>query len=134
MSMIRCGVWIDNAEAIVVRFPERGEAQLHRIDSGVTSRSKSAGGTKLGGGKVGGASHKKSEHRRQNQFSRFHDEVWRAIEDADQIAILGPGVARKGLESEIREHHGHPDIVAAEAEQSQTDPQLIARFREIFEL
>ena len=133
MSVTRYGIWIDNAEAIVVRFLDDGEAQVHRIDSGVTPRSKTRGGMRAGRGKVSGASHSKPEQKRLNQLSHFYDEVWRIIRDAGQIAILGPGVARKGLESEVREHQGHPEIVAAEPDQRHTDPQLVARFRKIFE-
>ena len=133
MSTTRFGIWIDNAEAILVRFLDDGEAQVRRIESGVTPRSKTKGGMRAGRGKVSGASHSKPEHKRLNQLSNFYEEVWRTIQDADQIAILGPGVARKGLESEVREHQGHPEIVAAEPDQRHTDPQLVARFRKIFE-
>lgn len=133
MSTTRCGIWIDKAEAIVVRFVDDGEAQVRRIESGVTPRSKTKGGMRAGRGKVSGASHSKPEHKRLNQLSHFYGAVWRTIQDAEQIAILGPGVARKGLESEVREHQGHPEIVAAAPDQRHTDPQLVAQFRRIFE-
>lgn len=133
MSTTRCGIWIDNAEAIVVRFPDDGEAQVRRIESGVNPRSKTKGGMRAGRGKVSGASHSKPEQKRLNQLSRFYGEVWQTIQDADQIAIVGPGVARTGLESEVREHQGHPEIVSTGPDQRHTDPQLVAQFREIFE-
>lgn len=133
MKIAHCGIWIDNAEAIVVRFGDDGEAEVSRIESGVGSRSKPRGGTK-GSGKIGGVSHKKSENRRLNQFSSFFGEVWNAVADAEKIVIVGPGTAKQGFEAEVRGHHRHPEILAVDARDNLTDPQLVAEFRNTFGL
>lgn len=132
MSTTRCGIWIDNAEAILVRFSAEADGQVHRIESGVAGRSRTGGGMSAGRGRVSGASHSKPERKRLNQLARFHEEVSQNVQDAEQIAILGPGLARKGLETVVRAHRDHPEIVLAETDDRQTDAQLVARFREIF--
>lgn len=134
MSKARCGIWIDNAEAILVRFADDGEATLERIESEVAPRAKTKGGMRGTGGHVSGASHKKPEQKRLNQLNQFFGEVWTQIKDAESIAILGPGTAKKGLESEILGHHNHPEIAVFETSDNMTDPQLVARFRELFDV
>lgn len=131
MAASRCGVWIDNAEAIVIRFAHDGTAKLERMESGVAPRAKTKGGMRGTGGHIRGASHKKPEQRRLNQLARFHDDVYERIRDAEAIAILGPGVAKTRLEAEVQGHHRHPEIVAVQPLERQTDRQLIARFREL---
>jgi hypothetical protein len=48
-------------------------------------------------GQVGGASHKKVKHQRLNQLARFYERVSSAVQDADEIAIIGPGLAKKSF-------------------------------------
>ena len=134
MKRIRCGIWIDHAEAIVVRFTQDPEPVLQRIASGVAGRAKTTGGMSGSRGQVGGASHKKAERRRQNELSRFYEQVAAAVEDADQVAIIGPGQAKTNFETTLREVNRDVECVAVLPEDQLTDRQVIARLREILQV
>jgi hypothetical protein len=131
MERIRWGIWIDHAEAILVRFGPDGEAGIRRIESGVAGRAKSTGGMSGFSGQIGGASHKKPERRRLNQLSRFYEEVVATVEDADEIAIIGPGKAKKNFETKLRELNADAEVVAVLPADRLTDGQVVARLRKI---
>ena len=129
--MKRGGVWIDRAGAYVVAFTDEGVARATRLESDVAGRRKSTGG--MGGvrGQVHGASHTKPDRRRIEQLRGFYEEVAAAVRDFDELAVIGPGLAKKEFEATVTKRDRHPRIVALSAADEMTDPQIEARFREL---
>ena len=123
MSSVHCGVWIDHAEAVVVRFDDQGESTVRRFTSDAGSRSKSAGGMSGSGGRVGGASHKKTERKRRHQLERFFDEVAEEVAGAEKVAVIGPGTAKKAFESRLRETSPGVNLLAVLPAHPLTEPQ-----------
>jgi hypothetical protein len=135
MSRRHCGIWIDQEEAVIVGFDADGASETGHIESAAGGRHKSVGGMSGTRGHVGGVSHKKAEHRRLQELSRFYAQVAEAVRTADRIAIIGPGEAKKHLESALREvGGGDANIVAVLPEDRLTPRRIEARLREVLEV
>ncbi len=103
----RVGVYIDHTKAELYSFGDArslGEADVSRkkIESLVEREPKGMGhvGNVPPQG-VGSAEKKHLEHRNREALRKFYDEVIKALADADEIAIGGPGSARTELEQRI---------------------------------
>lgn len=129
-------VWIDAKEAILVRWGG-DEATIDRVRSDVPGRRRSTGhvrhdpGIRHGGG---GTPQSAGEPRRLEHLRRFVGEVTTRIQPDENVLILGPGTVRNLLEVSLHETDGPVPgerLVTSEAAARRTDPQLVARLREL---
>jgi len=131
---VRIGLWIDRARAILVSLAGRGDPSVRVIESEVEDSRRSFGFEgRPAQGQVHGSPERKFAHRRQNELHRFFRQVIKAIGRADEILILGPGLAKGQLHAEIkREPSLAKRVRAVKTVERMTEPQLIALTRRFF--
>jgi hypothetical protein len=128
----RAGVWIDHARAEIVILRDR-KATTRTIRADVAGHRKSTGrqGVPLPGHAGGGAGSGEERHR-AHQLQRYYEQVARALEEAGEILILGPGEApgelKKHLESRSKRH----SAISVRPSDKLTDEQLVAEVKDFF--
>ena len=131
-----CLVWIDAREARLITWVDDA-AQVEHLLSDVPAHRSSTGHVRHdpsfrhGGG---GSPQTAGDPRRLEFLARFVDEVAGHIQDTNHVKILGPGETRERLADVLRandRHHGVHREVVDEASDRPTQPQLIARLREL---
>ncbi len=132
---LNIGVWLDHRAAQLVELND-GDVKHTEIESDVERHTKSTGGTKLGGRPQFGAadsSERRLNERRQHEIRNFFDRVKAALTGADQIAILGSGIAKDEFARYLEENNGlHERVVSVEACKPLTKGQLVALVKERF--
>ena len=126
------GIWIDHRKAVVVHISNAVE-QIQTIlaDEEVTNDGS------VDSPKVHHYTSKdfvaedKLEHREMNHLNRFYDQVIGFIQDADTIAIMGPGEAKLEFKKRVvaKKLKGH--LVPLETKDKMTDPQIAAHVRQL---
>jgi hypothetical protein len=128
-------VWIDSEEAIIVRWADR--ATVERIRSDVPGRHRSTGHLRIdprvrhGGG---GAAADAAERARRDHLRAFLDNVAGHVPEADDVAVVGPGLVRERLERNLRaqdRRHGRARHVRSAAAERLTEQELVARVRSL---
>ncbi len=129
-------VWIDAQEAAIARW-SGGRASLERMGSDVPAHHRSTGhlrcdpGVRHGGGRTPQAA---AERHRREHLARFIDRVVERLPADEDLVILGPGLVRERLETEVRtadERQLRRREVECRAAPRMTGPQLIARLRHL---
>ncbi len=121
------GVWIDHQQAVVV-FASQDHVTARTLKSHVGAHPH-FGGSQMGGGE------KKYEERFDNQLNHFYDEVIGELGHPDSMLILGPGEAKQQLATRVgRAPALAQSHVSVEAADSLTEPQIIAKVKEHFDL
>ena len=136
MSSLRLfGVWLDHRKAKIVEL-YGSEVRQQVIESKVERHVHATGGTQLGGRayiSAMGASERRLDERRDHEITLFYRAIAKAISGADEIVVLGSGVARgeftKFLETDLSIGDR---VVSTIPSQEMTDPQLVARVKTIF--
>lgn len=136
----RIGIWMDHHEALIVRLPDGAggdEARVETIESDLEPRHRPAGGGRppeaRHGFGAGQSTHQ--SNRREQVLDRFYDDVQAAVAEADAVALIGPGLARKEFE---RRYTDGPDaehrapVIASESCDRLTRPQVVERVGRIF--
>ena len=117
------GVWIDHRKAVIVNLTESGH-DIHSIASDMEKHVRHSGTL--------------PEDRQDNRFSNhlkaYYDKVIEELHDGDSILILGPGEAKKELQSRINIEVPGKHVIALETDDKLTDPQIAAKVREHFSL
>ncbi|MBP1705219.1 MAG: hypothetical protein H6Q36_958 [Chloroflexi bacterium] len=128
-------VWIDAQEALVLRW--RSGAEVTRLVSEVPPRRRAVGGdrrdpTIRAGG--GGVADDQVERHRRAHLERFVREVAALVPPDDRAVIIGPGTVRERLAGELSagdRRHGRQRPVEVEPAGRMTEPQLVARLRQL---
>ncbi|MBM3422439.1 MAG: hypothetical protein FJY09_04215 [Chlorobi bacterium] len=127
-------IWIDHREALVVSLA--GETvTLRHLQSGAESHFKPSGGWKSGGTIVAQSvvNEKSAEESRMHQYHAFYRNIIPLLENADAIAIFGPGEAKTEFAGEIGKVHVLRDkISAVEACDRMTENQFLAKAKGYF--
>ena len=129
------GVWIDHRRANIVEL--HGEdVREQEIMSTIERHTHSTGGTKLGGTpyiSAMGASERHQHERRLHEMTTFYTSVMAALGDADQIALLGPGLAKGELRHVLDAHqHFTGRIISTKTSAALTPRQLVAEVKSLF--
>jgi len=125
--MNNVGIWIDHKKAVIVSASDEGL-------SARTLKSEVAAHPHFGGQQEGGGE-KKYEERRVHDLDRYYDEVIGQLKDPDSLLIFGPGEAKLELKQRFARSKSHAGTaVAVETADGLTDPQIVARVKEHFEL
>jgi hypothetical protein len=119
------GIWIDHKKAIIVSASAEG-VSTKTVESDVGAHPR-FGGQQDGGGE------KKYEERHAQRLERYYDEVIDQLGELDGLLILGPGEAKTELEARLNRSHARADrVIAVEATDKLTDPQLVAKVKAHF--
>ncbi len=130
------GLWIDHVKAFIVTLKADGGVDSKTIESGIEPSTKSTGGgrTRTPYSK-GGVSVEKSQLRQQHQLKGYYEEVIKQIAGADKTYIFGPGTAKKELNHEIQKNAVMAEkVIAVDAADKMTEPQMIAKVKNYFRL
>ena len=75
-----------------------------------------------------------AEHNHPADAPHFYADVVRALEDAQEILIVGPGNAKLGLIKYVHKHHPalEPKVIGVETVDHPSDGQLVAYARQYF--
>ncbi len=128
------GVWVSHGVAKIVNLAPDGTYTLNTIESNIESKRKSTGGTPP---KTpyshGGVSVTKYNDRLAHQLHDFYSRIISKIASAEKIYILGPGLAKKELKTEIEKRKDlAPKLMRVEPSDKMTDPQLVAKVKSFF--
>jgi hypothetical protein len=119
------GIWIDHKRAVIVSALANGVST--RILESEVGAHPHFGGQQDGGGE------KKYEERHTHRLERYYDEVISQLGEPDGILILGPGEAKVELKERLNRYNARADrVIAVEAADKLTDPQLVAKVKEHF--
>lgn len=128
-------VWIDAQEALLLRW--QSGAEVTRLTSEVPPRRRAVSGerrdpTVRAGG--GGVADDQVERHRRAHLERFVRDVAALVPPDDRAVILGPGAVKERLAGELTaedRRHGRDRPVTVEPAGRMTEPQLVARLREL---
>lgn len=122
MSTFHAAVWLDHDEAKVfhVDATHFEESKVERPGHHL-HRPRRAGA---------GAEAERSEA----ESHRYFDEIVKAIAEAEEVLIVGPGQAKLELIKHVHKHHRELErkIIAVETVDHPTDGQLVAYIRKYF--
>ncbi|MBN1424664.1 hypothetical protein JXA88_08910 [Candidatus Fermentibacteria bacterium] len=127
----RCAIWLDHRNAWIVTFTPEGDAQVEKLESGITALRKATGGTRSATPYVHGyAARNTDDEKRLHQLSRFYEAIVARVRDFSRVLVMGPGQARQELGKALDDLPGQarPRITVHPAEKM-TQRQLVARAR-----
>lgn len=112
-------VWIDHQEAKVFRI-DATDIDAIRVDAP--------------GSHVHRHPKVTADHNHRTDADKFYGEVFRALQDAEEILIVGPAKAKLELIKYVHKHHSafEPRIIGVETVDHPTDGQLVAYARKYF--
>lgn len=119
------GVWIDHREAVIVTVMDEGE-EVKRISSDAEKH------TRFSSGSPEGSPEDRRDRRFGEHLHQYYAEIIATIRNADSIFILGPGEAKGELEKQMTHDKLNGRIVAIEAADKLTEPQIVAKIRHHF--
>jgi hypothetical protein len=128
------GVWLDHRQAVIVSSRD-GVEKTKVIESNVGPRVTYSGGTrsKTPYGPQGFSEEKQREAKYYQKLDAYYHEVIRAIRNADEILIFGPGEAKIEFKKAISKEHALRNcVVALEPADKMTERQIAAKVREHF--
>lgn len=129
----KIGLWIDHREAIIVTLTDGGEEIKHiASNSGKHIRYSGSAHSKTPEGLKEVTSENQRDRKFENGLNKYYDEVIAAIRDAESVQIFGPGEAKGELEKRITREGFKSRILAVEAADKMTEPQIAAKVREGF--
>jgi stalled ribosome rescue protein Dom34 len=129
------GLWIDHRKATIVTMTAQGE-EIEQITSKVEKHPQRATDASPKGPYE--AQQVPADDSQQRAFTghlnKYYDAVIEAIDNAEEIFILGPGEAKTELKKRIEEksHGEHKRNVVVEAADKMTNPQIAAKVRDHF--
>ena len=122
----------DRTRAVVVRLDDRGATTVALV-SDVSPKNRATGGS--GSSRpymhCSVSSRDRIDHARDAAVSRFLDDIAKAVENAEDIVVVGPGKAKKLLASRLVES-GLKVSAVEPAGSRLTEPQIAARVMEMF--
>jgi len=123
-------VWLDHKRALVVTGCRR-EITTDLVELEELPSSRADGGQ----GARGVDPDQRDDARHAQFLQRYYDRIIELLARADQIHLMGPGQAKLELKRRIQEHKPLSDLpISLETVDRLTDPQIVARAREVFGL
>jgi len=130
------GVWVDHREVYLIWADEDGRTELRHADAHYPEKAKKSYQATSGGGAFGGvAPHATLAEKQKREARRFYERVFKAIRNAENVYIFGPGQARKELLRRLQEHKDFNGRVrGVEGAERMSEAQMAARVRRFFGL
>jgi hypothetical protein len=127
------GLWIDHRKAVIVVVSDEGEA-TRLVTSQVGKHVRFSGGTGSAESHRSqkGTGEDTRERRRDDQLSRYYNDVIAHIRGAVAILIFGPGEAKVELKARLERDGLGASVVGVETVDKMTDRQIAAKVRERF--
>lgn len=123
----KVGIWIDHKKAVIVSA-SGDRVTTRTMESDVEAHPRYTG-QQDGGGE------KKYEERHGQQLDRYYDEVISRLGQPEAILIFGPGEAKLELEARLsRSKTSFEHTVDIETADKLTDPQIVAKVKEYFQI
>lgn len=125
-------IWIDHAHAFLVKADVNNVVSVTPFGSQVEPHHHSGINTNE---HVTIANQNRHNERRQNQMHEFCQDLLGHLNDADEIAIVGPGTAKNELKNELEKNAALGDkLTAVETIDKMTENQLKAYVIKLFGL
>jgi hypothetical protein len=131
----KAGIWLDQEVAFIIRMVDEGEPVIEKVKSDVESRIRIPGEEKVSArfGQSYLDDQEKKQKRQRNQREKYFKEIIKLLSDVDYLYILGPGLAKEGLNNAIENDTSLKlKVILSEAADRLTRPQLIARVEDFF--
>jgi stalled ribosome rescue protein Dom34 len=127
------GLWLDHRDAMIVILAN-GEEEIKHITSasGKHIRYSGSSHSKTPEGLKEVTSEDQRDRKFGNQLNKFYDDIIAVIRDAESIQIFGPGEAKTELKKRLEHEAVKAHILAVEAVDKMTGPQIAAKVRERF--
>ena len=132
----RIGVWIDHAQAHLVALANGSPPQIVTIASEIEHKHKAMPRTgRVAPGHLSGSRTKRYDKRREEEKRRFYNQVVKALTGAEEIVVMGPGVAKGELQKEIKRDAQLMELVISvePADTKMTTAQLVAMVKKSFD-
>ncbi len=125
------GIWIDHAQAHIIKANKMGEMEIQTVESDVESKHH---GTQNEEHLSVVNQHRDEEHR-HNEMKAFAKEVITLIQDADEILIFGPSTAKHEFKHELETHKALAEKLKGVETADQLSPaELKAFVKKFFKL
>ena len=131
------GIWIDHRKAVIVSTSaDRTTVKTLESKVGPHSRySGRAGSTMPEGGPQDEGGEKRYEERYAQHLGQYYDEVISHLGQPDALLIFGPGEAKVQLKERLsRSKALSACMVEIETTDKLTDPQIVAKVKEHYEI
>ncbi|MHC5033899.1 MAG: hypothetical protein ACYTFZ_02535 [Planctomycetota bacterium] len=131
------GIWLDHRQAYLIWVDKDGRTDCRRVQTAYRETEEKGGRVVSGAAGVYGglAPHVHLEEKRQREAKRFYDRICKAIRNAEEVFIFGPGQAKRELRRRLEEHKAFDGRVrAVKGAEKMTERQMTARVREFFGL
>jgi hypothetical protein len=125
------GIWLDHRRAVVVNFTTDGH-RVEKFQSGLRMILKDIDGNQprsLFGTKSKGARGPKPAPAEKADINDFFERVVAAVQNADSIVLIGPGVAKSDLRKHLERHKLADRIVTFAPAERMSDKQLVKQFQ-----
>ena len=125
------GVWIDHKQAYLIWYEE---GRVDVIQSNIEPPEHFSGGTQLGG-KFNQKGDIELHHndRYKLQLHKYYEQVVAALNDVDQVFVMGPGEAKIEFEKTIKKHKAmQKRLLKVETADKMTKNQMVARVRKFY--
>ena len=120
------GIWIDHKRAVIV-FAAPGGTTTKTLHSEVEAHPR------FSGEQAGGE--KNYEERHGQQLDQYYDTVIDQLAEPDRVLIFGPGEAKLELKHRLGRSKAHAGRrIDIETTDKLTDPQIVAKVREYFDI
>ena len=132
----KCGVWLSHKEAFIVKIDDDA-CSVSRVASNAERRHRSTGGVRgdrpyAHRSAISGA---RDESNRRNEWRRHYESILEALPKNSELFVLGPGLARSGFVSYLKEHDVNGiDVKGCEPAEHLTQGQLVAKVKSAFGL
>lgn len=132
--MKNVGVWMDKEKALIVEIDATGE-HMRTLESGVEDYNAVGGSrSKTRWGPQDVVQDSKYTEREKHQMKRYFEELAKALEEADQLAVFGPADTNVKFNNYLKEHKKRlaEKVKGVEKADSMTDNQVKALVRDFF--
>jgi stalled ribosome rescue protein Dom34 len=111
-------IWVDSEKAKIFALKTTGIEKSHLDKGGMDHHT-----------------HNKKDHHGDNGLEHFFRDLAVKLKDAEQLLILGPGLAKNQFKTHLESHHTNglaKKIVGLENSDHPTDNQILAEARKFF--
>lgn len=129
---VNVGVWVDHREAVVVRL-SGSDAVTVNVKSDSESQLRRASDHPSGSFEsLQVPSDDTRERKRKQELKEYYQQLIPHMQDAEQIAIYGPGEAKKELQKTLHDTPLAEKICDVEAADRMTEAQFVAKVKNRF--
>lgn len=123
------GLWIDHKHAILVTLDDK-KIEAKRIASDIEKQKRNAANTDRSPDQMTEI----GQNRRFDKFlGRYYDEIAEYLQDADSIAIFGPGEAKGEFQKILEDKSSSERILAVETADNMSVGEFVAKVRSYFQ-